>query len=175
VTLGGRRVGVDRPRVRSADGTHEVALQIYAHFADRDPLTRLVLERMLAGVSTRRYVRVLEPVGAAVEETAGSTSKSSVSRAFVDRDARLWQLGSTEEPSSPLSPHVAREQRRILAEISKRHRPTPNRQPGKWPTLDFSKREASSAARHRVTGWLDEINPDWRRDVQVSPREAQGS
>jgi transposase-like protein len=85
VTLGGRRVPVERPRVRSADGTQEVALQTYAHFADRDPLTRLVLERMLAGVSTRRYERVLEPVGAAVDETAGSTSKSSVSRAFVER------------------------------------------------------------------------------------------
>ena len=85
VTLGGRRVPVERPRVRSADGAQEVALATYAHFADRDPLTRLVLERMLAGVSTRRYERVLEPVGAAVEETAGSTSKSSVSRAFVER------------------------------------------------------------------------------------------
>jgi transposase-like protein len=85
VTLGGRRVPVERPRVRSADGTQEVALQTYAHFADRDPLTRLVLERMLAGVSTRRHERVLEPVGAAVDETAGSTSKSSVSRAFVER------------------------------------------------------------------------------------------
>jgi putative transposase len=85
VTLGGRRVPVERPRVRSVDGTQEVALQTYAHFADRDPLTRLVLERMLAGVSTRRYERVLEPVGAKVEETAGSTSKSSVSRMFVER------------------------------------------------------------------------------------------
>ena len=85
VTLGGRRVPVERPRVRTADGAQEVALATYAHFADRDPLTRLVLERMLAGVSTRRYVRVLEPVGAKVEETAGSTSKSSVSRAFVER------------------------------------------------------------------------------------------
>ena len=79
------RVGVERPRVRSVDGEHEVALQTYAHFADRDPLTRLVLEQMLAGVSTRRYVRVLEPVGVAVEEAAGSTTKSSVSRAFVER------------------------------------------------------------------------------------------
>jgi putative transposase len=85
VTLGGRRVSVERPRVRSADGAQEVALETYAHFADRDPLTKLVLERMLAGVSTRRYERVLEPVGAAVEESAGSTSKSSVSRAFVER------------------------------------------------------------------------------------------
>ena len=86
VTLGGRRIGVERPRVRSADGEHEVGLATYAHFADRDPLTRLVLERMLAGVSTRRYRRVLEPVGAKVEETAGSTSKSSkVSRMFIER------------------------------------------------------------------------------------------
>ena len=54
VTLGGRRVAVERPRVRSADGAREVGLATYEHFADRDPLTRLVLERMLAGVSTRR-------------------------------------------------------------------------------------------------------------------------
>ncbi len=37
VTLGGRRVEVQRPRVRSADGDAEVALQTYEHFADRDP------------------------------------------------------------------------------------------------------------------------------------------
>jgi transposase-like protein len=78
-------VPVERPRVRSSDGAHEVALQTYAHFADRDPLTKAVLERMLAGVSTRRYARLQEPVGATVEETARSTSKSSVSRAFVER------------------------------------------------------------------------------------------
>jgi hypothetical protein len=47
VTLGGRRVVVERPRVRTADGSEEVALITYQHFADRDPLTRLVLEQML--------------------------------------------------------------------------------------------------------------------------------
>jgi hypothetical protein len=52
VTLGGRRLGVKRPRVRSADGEAEVPLSTYEHFADRDPLSRLVLEQMLAGVST---------------------------------------------------------------------------------------------------------------------------
>ncbi len=51
VTLGGRRVGVERPRVRAADGSGEMALSVYRHFADRDPLTRIVFERMLAGVS----------------------------------------------------------------------------------------------------------------------------
>jgi putative transposase len=85
VTLGGRRVAVERPRVRSADGGEEVQLGSYRHFADRDPLTAVVLERMLAGVSTRRYPRTGEPVGQAVEDEARSTSKSAVSREFVAR------------------------------------------------------------------------------------------
>ena len=40
---------------------------------------------MLAGVSTRRYVRTAEPVGADVEAKARSTSKSAASRAFLER------------------------------------------------------------------------------------------
>jgi putative transposase len=85
VTLGGRRVEVRRPRVRTADGESEVPLQTYEHFADRDPLSRVVLERMLAGVSTGRYRRMQEPVGEEVETKARSTSKSAVSRMFVER------------------------------------------------------------------------------------------
>ncbi len=85
VTLGGRRVEVQRPRVRTADGETELPLQTYQHFADRDPLGRVVLERMLAGVSTRRYRRTQEPVGEDVETRARSTSKSAVSRTFVER------------------------------------------------------------------------------------------
>jgi transposase-like protein len=85
VTLGGRRVEVKRPRVRTVDGEAEVQLQTYEHFADRDPLARVVLERMLAGVSTRRYRRTQEPVGEQVETNARSTSKSAVSRTFVER------------------------------------------------------------------------------------------
>jgi len=85
VTLGGRRVGVQRPRARTADGEHEVRLAAYAHFADRDPLTRVVLEQMLAGVSTRRFARTREPVGQDVVDVERSTSKSAVSREFVGR------------------------------------------------------------------------------------------
>jgi putative transposase len=85
VTLGGRRVPVSRPRVRSADGAGEVELGTYRHFAARDQLTAVVLERMLAGVSTRRYARAGEPVGTDVDEFARSQSKSAVSRAFVSR------------------------------------------------------------------------------------------
>ncbi len=85
VTLGGRRVQVERPRVRSGDRSSEVALRTYRHFADRDPLSRLVLEQMLAGVSTRRFERTREPVGSEVEAAARSTSRSAVSREFVAR------------------------------------------------------------------------------------------
>ena len=88
VTLGGRRVQVERPRVRSVDGRAEVRLRTYEHFADRDPLTNAVLERMLAGVSTRRYQRAAEPVGSEVEQTSRSTSRSAVSRSFVERTRR---------------------------------------------------------------------------------------
>ncbi len=84
MTLGARRVSVRRPRVRSADGEREIPLGTYEHFADRDPLTRAVLNRMLAGVSTRRFASVGEPVGAEVEEGSSSTSRSAVSRAFVE-------------------------------------------------------------------------------------------
>jgi len=85
VTLGGRRVPVSRARARSADGEHEVELGIYAHFAARDRLTDVMLERMLAGVSTRRYARTGEPVGSEIDAISRSTSKSAVSREFVSR------------------------------------------------------------------------------------------
>ena len=85
VTLGGRRVGVSRPRVRTADGTGEVPLQTYDHFARRDPLTELVLEQMLAGVSTRRLARTREPVGERVTAVERSASKSANSRTFIAR------------------------------------------------------------------------------------------
>jgi putative transposase len=85
VTLGGRRVPVRRPRARTADGSEEVELQTYRHFAARDQLADVMLERMLAGVSTRRYARTGEPVGADVDDAARSTSRSAVSREFVSR------------------------------------------------------------------------------------------
>ncbi len=85
VTLGGRRVAVRRPRARSADDEHEVPLATYVYFSDRDPLTRVVLEQMLAGVSTRRFTRTREPVGEQVIARERSASKSAVSHEFVGR------------------------------------------------------------------------------------------
>lgn len=88
VTLGSRRVAVKRPRMRAKDDSGEVALSTYEHFSSRDCLSAVVLERMLAGVSTRRFPRTQEPVGEKVEAQARSTSKSSVSRTFVARTAQ---------------------------------------------------------------------------------------
>jgi len=87
VTLGARRVTVERPRMRTKDGGGELPLATYEHFASRDALSRVVLERMLAGISTRRFVRTQEPVGERVEQQARSVSKSSISRTFVARTA----------------------------------------------------------------------------------------
>ena len=93
VTLGGRRVPVKRPRARTVDGESELPLQTYEHFADRDALEEVVLERMLAGVSTRQYRRAQEPVGEQLETDARSTSKSAASRVFVARTRQqLWKL-----------------------------------------------------------------------------------
>jgi putative transposase len=83
VTLGGRRVAVQRPRVRAADGSGELPVAAYELFSSTEVLGRLALERMLGGLSSRRYGLGLEPVGAKVAQTASATSKSAVSRRFV--------------------------------------------------------------------------------------------
>jgi transposase-like protein len=85
MTLGARRVTVRRPRMRSADDERELPVATYAYFADRDPLTRAVMDRMLAGVSTRRFAGVGEPIGSVVEDSASATSKSTVSELFIAR------------------------------------------------------------------------------------------
>ena len=84
MTLGGRRVPVSRPRVRSVDGK-ELPIAAYEYFADRDPLQRAVMDRMIAGVSTRKFARVGEPVGEQVEQTASSKGKSTVSEVFIEK------------------------------------------------------------------------------------------
>ena len=91
VTLGGRRLAVRRPRVRTVacDGEpeREVALESYETFADTDLLAEGIVARMLAGVSTRRYPVALEPVGDAMATSASSTSKSAISRRVVNATA----------------------------------------------------------------------------------------
>ena len=83
VTLGGRRVSVTRPRVRAADGSGELPVPSYELFSSTEILGKMAMEKMLAGLSTRRYPVGLEPVGGQVDESSSATSKSAVSRKFV--------------------------------------------------------------------------------------------
>ena len=83
VSLGGRRVPVRRPRMRATDGSGELGVASYELFSQTEVLGRMAMERMLAGLSTRRYPVGLEPVGARVQQAAASTSRSAVSRRFV--------------------------------------------------------------------------------------------
>lgn len=83
VTLGGRRVAVRRPRMRTADGTAELPVPSYELFSSTEILGRMAMRKMLVGISTRRYWVGLEPVGQRTERAATATSKSAISRRFV--------------------------------------------------------------------------------------------
>jgi len=83
VTLGGRRTPVVRPRMRAVDGSGEVPVGAYELFNSTELLGKMAMEKMLGGLSTRRYPVGLEPVGEQVGAASRSTSKSAVSRKFV--------------------------------------------------------------------------------------------
>jgi transposase-like protein len=82
LSLGGRRVSLKRPRVRSTDGL-EAPLGAWDELAQVDPMPERVVEQILLGVSTRGYERSLEPLPPTVP-TRG-TSKSAVGRQLVAR------------------------------------------------------------------------------------------
>ena len=79
--------------MRATDGSGELPVASYELFSQIDVLGRMAMERMLAGLSTRRYPVGLEPVGTRVEKAATATSKSAVSRRFVAQtETALAQL-----------------------------------------------------------------------------------
>jgi putative transposase len=55
----------------------------YELFSSTEILSTMAMEKMLAGLSTRRYPVGLEPVGERIAETSSATSKSADSRKFV--------------------------------------------------------------------------------------------
>jgi putative transposase len=85
LSLGGRRVELGRPRVRSVHG-QELLLPSWQLWSARDPLERRAIEQMLVGVSTRRYARSLEPLPS--ELKVHGVGKSAVSERFVVGTAR---------------------------------------------------------------------------------------
>ena len=81
VSLGGRRLPVQRPRMRAVDGSGEVAVAADELFSDTEVLGRMALDRMLAGLSTRHYGVGLEPVGARTGcSTPGTCARSPAAR-----------------------------------------------------------------------------------------------
>ena len=79
--FGGRRIQVQRPRVRTE--SREVRLPIVARFQAEDLLPERVLNQILLGVSTRGYGASLEPTPPGVRSRG--TSKSAASRHLVER------------------------------------------------------------------------------------------
>ncbi|MEZ5232072.1 MAG: IS256 family transposase [Acidimicrobiales bacterium] len=91
VPLGGRRVPVDKPRLRATDGSGEIRLDTWDAVQAVDLLSEHMVAAALAGVSTRHYQHAaLEQVG---DVAARSTAKSTVSARFVAATrARLDEL-----------------------------------------------------------------------------------
>jgi putative transposase len=82
VVLGGRKLTVERPRGRCVAGG-EIELETWNTFSSEDLFRSLVVERMLAGVATRRHADVSESLGEELDGESRATGKSSVSRRFV--------------------------------------------------------------------------------------------
>jgi transposase-like protein len=102
LVLGGRKVRMPKPRVRSVEGD-ELELPHWRLFSHEDPLDERMQEQILVGVSTRKYARSLEPLPASLKETG--IRRSSVSRRFVARTTRIVEefLGrSLEEIDLPV-------------------------------------------------------------------------
>jgi transposase-like protein len=78
VVLGGEKRGVDKPRVRSVNGT-ELAIPCLSLFQNEDALSRAVLAKLFRGVSTRKYAGTLEHP----DQGSACTSKSDVNRRFI--------------------------------------------------------------------------------------------
>jgi hypothetical protein len=78
-------LGRDRyQRAAAGEQSRDGSRNGYRLFAAEDQLTAVVMERMLAGLATRRHVEAGEPVGVAVaEQQATATSRSAVSRRFI--------------------------------------------------------------------------------------------
>jgi transposase-like protein len=90
VSIGGQKVGIQRPRVRSTRGAGELRLERYEQLQRPDALPQAFLRRMVRGVSTRDYEGVVD-----MATTGFGVKKSSVSRGFVKASAHSLETWST--------------------------------------------------------------------------------
>jgi transposase-like protein len=85
ITVGGQRMGIVRPRVRSREG-REVELKTYRMLQRPEAMPPAVLRRMVRGVSCRDYRGVVE-----MAREGFGVGRSSVSRAFVEATSKQLQ------------------------------------------------------------------------------------
>jgi putative transposase len=93
VISAGQRVKVDVPRMRTREGT-EVPLESYRAFRRKDPRTKAVFDRLVAGVSCRDYAGTVEKLvdgygisrSVASREMIQATAKDL--KALVERDLK---------------------------------------------------------------------------------------
>ena len=81
IRLGGQRVPIRVPRVRSAEGG-EIPLRSYAALSNGGDLDELLLKRVLYGISCRNYEAAAESIPGAI-----GLSSSTVSRKFIEASA----------------------------------------------------------------------------------------
>ena len=124
LVMGGRRVTLPRPRVRSVAG-REVELPAWTQWSREDPLEQRALQQMILGVSTRGYSDSLEKLPVEVPERG--KSRSAVSRRFVEgtrrRLVKLQRRDLSKLSLAVLMIDGIRGHRR--SRRSGRHRPTP--------------------------------------------------
>jgi len=94
LVLGGRRVAVSRPRVRSAEG-HELKLPSWREWSVSDPLEQRAVEQMVLGVSTRRYALA----GTVASSGHGTRHQQERGKRTV-RIRHRAQVGRTDEPGT---------------------------------------------------------------------------
>ena len=81
IRLGGQRIPIRVPRVRSADGG-EIPLRSYGALSTGGDLDELLMKRVLFGISCRNYEAAAESIPGAI-----GLSSSTVSRKFIEASA----------------------------------------------------------------------------------------
>src|SRR3990170_8968450 len=62
VVLGGQKVRIEKPRVRTMDSRREVHLSVYHRLQQLDVIDKTVMRRLVRGVSCRNYRSVIETI-----------------------------------------------------------------------------------------------------------------
>lgn len=83
VVIGGQKVAIDKPRVRTIDGSREIQLSLYHRLQRLEVIDESVMHRLLFGVTCRNYRSVIETIAESV-----GVRRSSISRSFIRATAQ---------------------------------------------------------------------------------------